>query len=752
MNDSLRQPVYVFEGFRLDAQRRVLFGPSGQPISLTPRLLDTLLYLVERAGQLLTKHELLEALWPNLVVEEHNLNKTMSELRRVLGEKPGEHKFIVTKPGRGYRFVAEVSIVSRVAAEPGSAERDAGAPELPARVPAPAQSRIGSPGVAGRAVWVTAAAAFTLLVVGFALLGNRAFAPGNPRVQSAYWSGAKGGHRGPVWSPDGREAAYAARRNLSEPLQLFVRERGALIPRSIGTFVNANIGAPAQWTTAGKILYWDQGGLWSVSPVGGPPELVRALAYDFGLYGRNAERVMDITRDGSVLASLARTDDGRIGVFTASLPDGKPVEYRPDPFAATDLYNNPFLRFSPDGKQLLLWWHAGRGTAEAWLLPFPSDASRPPRRVLEGVPVVYGTPDFSWLPDNRHIVVSAGPEGRQPGPPGLFVADTLSGGFAALLSSGSNAEVQPVVSPSGDELIYTEVDPNFDVVTVDLRTAAVTPMFDSDGFEQMPAWAAAAHTPTLVFVKLPNNMPEVWLHQPPQPDRPLVTSRDFPTETSSFLAPALSPDAGRVIYERVEGPNSKSANLWISAIGGGAPERLTNEDLIETAGSWSPDGNSYVYFAHEGEANFLKRVKTTGRAEPETLLEGQGYSAWLPVWSPDGQWILLAPRGILVAADGTSTRALGIENVGCAFAPREPLLHCIQTMPSDGRHPLVELDLNGKVLRTIGSLIPEHRPQTSFSPGLRLSPTPDGTGLTYTIGNIEQNLRLIEGLADVALP
>ena len=112
MNDSVRHTVYAFEGFRLDAQRHILFGADGQPIPLTPRLFDTLLYFVERAGQLLMKEQLLEALWPNVVVEEHNLNKIVSELRRILGEKPGEHRFIITKPGRGYRFVADVSIVT----------------------------------------------------------------------------------------------------------------------------------------------------------------------------------------------------------------------------------------------------------------------------------------------------------------------------------------------------------------------------------------------------------------------------------------------------------------------------------------------------------------------------------------------------------------------------------------------------------------------------------------------------------------
>jgi TolB-like protein/DNA-binding winged helix-turn-helix (wHTH) protein len=107
------QPVYVFEEFRLDSQRRILLGADGKPIALTPRLFDTLLYFVERAGQLLTKAQIMEAIWPRVVVEEHNLNKTVSELRRLLGEKPGEHKFIVTKPGHGYRFVADVSIELR---------------------------------------------------------------------------------------------------------------------------------------------------------------------------------------------------------------------------------------------------------------------------------------------------------------------------------------------------------------------------------------------------------------------------------------------------------------------------------------------------------------------------------------------------------------------------------------------------------------------------------------------------------------
>src|SRR4051812_39532902 len=124
--------VYEFGGFRLDPRRRVLRDSDGAPVALKPKVLDTLLYFVEHAGEALDKRALLAGIWPGVVVEENNLNKTVSELRRVLGETPDDHRFIVTVPGRGYRFVA---VVSRQAPVP-SAGTAAAAP-LPAEASEP---------------------------------------------------------------------------------------------------------------------------------------------------------------------------------------------------------------------------------------------------------------------------------------------------------------------------------------------------------------------------------------------------------------------------------------------------------------------------------------------------------------------------------------------------------------------------------------------------------------------------------------
>ena len=104
---------YEFNDFRLDVQQRLLTAAgNGQPIPLPPKAFETLLYFVERRGELLEKTAIMRVVWPNIIVEENSLNQNISIIRRALGETPGQHRFIVTEPGRGYRFVAEVSAVA----------------------------------------------------------------------------------------------------------------------------------------------------------------------------------------------------------------------------------------------------------------------------------------------------------------------------------------------------------------------------------------------------------------------------------------------------------------------------------------------------------------------------------------------------------------------------------------------------------------------------------------------------------------
>jgi DNA-binding winged helix-turn-helix (wHTH) protein/TolB-like protein/tetratricopeptide (TPR) repeat protein len=106
-----RYIIYEFDNFQLDlAEQTLKFNDEN--VTLTPKVFDLLAVLVENHGHLLSKDELVKALWAESFVEEANLNVTVSALRKVLGEKPNENRFIETIPRRGYRFVAEVREIS----------------------------------------------------------------------------------------------------------------------------------------------------------------------------------------------------------------------------------------------------------------------------------------------------------------------------------------------------------------------------------------------------------------------------------------------------------------------------------------------------------------------------------------------------------------------------------------------------------------------------------------------------------------
>jgi len=97
-------------GFHLDTRRRVLLDAATRAaVPLSVKAFDLLMVLVERHGEVVSKDELLRLVWPRVVVEENNLERHVSMLRRALGEKPGENRYIATVPGAGYRFVAEVA-------------------------------------------------------------------------------------------------------------------------------------------------------------------------------------------------------------------------------------------------------------------------------------------------------------------------------------------------------------------------------------------------------------------------------------------------------------------------------------------------------------------------------------------------------------------------------------------------------------------------------------------------------------------
>ncbi len=146
------QPVrgYRFSGFTLDLARRRLSGHGQDSIVLSGRAFDVLAYLLACRDRMVTKRELMDSVWPRMVVEENNLTQAISTLRRVLGDSRESPQFIATIAGRGYQFVGDATPVTDVALEPALQ-----ATSLPSSAqsppPLPSSEPVTGPQVAARA-------------------------------------------------------------------------------------------------------------------------------------------------------------------------------------------------------------------------------------------------------------------------------------------------------------------------------------------------------------------------------------------------------------------------------------------------------------------------------------------------------------------------------------------------------------------------------------------------------------------------
>jgi eukaryotic-like serine/threonine-protein kinase len=108
--DQRVKDLYEFGPFRVDPEKEILLR-AGEPIPLTPKTFQILLILVRHSKEVVTKDDLMKAVWPDTFVEEANLSRNIFMLRKALGESPQDHRYILTVPGRGYRLAENVRLV-----------------------------------------------------------------------------------------------------------------------------------------------------------------------------------------------------------------------------------------------------------------------------------------------------------------------------------------------------------------------------------------------------------------------------------------------------------------------------------------------------------------------------------------------------------------------------------------------------------------------------------------------------------------
>jgi len=207
MNGEEIDLSYEFGPYRLEpATRRLL--REGEPLPLTPKAFDTLLFLVQNRERVVEKEEVLRRLWPDTVVEESNLAQNVFTLRKTLGDSPDGARFIATVPRRGYRFVAPVTPSRNALLAAAVADATTAAPVR----------RGAGPRLAKALLVLVAVVA--LPFAGY-LAGHRKRPPDPEQPELTRLTFRRGIVRNARFAPDGRSVVYSAQWE-SYPSQLFM--------------------------------------------------------------------------------------------------------------------------------------------------------------------------------------------------------------------------------------------------------------------------------------------------------------------------------------------------------------------------------------------------------------------------------------------------------------------------------------------------------------------------------------------------
>jgi Tol biopolymer transport system component/DNA-binding winged helix-turn-helix (wHTH) protein len=762
--------VFRFGEFEVsERDLRVTVTRDGQQLAVEPKAFRVLLHLLRNPGRLIPKEELISAGWGETAVTDNSLTRNIALLRRLLGDDPREPRYIETVSTVGYRFICNVDVVGDVSGngkvtdsanvpvvtdpEEATASETQSAPRATQKAGSSKELRGGAWSLRSRPFRIVfAACACCALLAG---LGIYLLKPPPLRTEGFRFGPSGIDVNSPMWSPDGRAIVYAAKPAEDSQFQLYLRYLNSPVGIQLTHVPEDQTGrlVPLGWSTDRTHIIFAKAPnpfdswfrIYSIPTVGGTTEFIMDHRLMTGF--SNA-----LSPDGKALVSFAHDD--QLGTFRLYISDPlgtQPRPYLPEPFATKSFSNLPLLRFSPDGKKLLFIIEAPEVREAVWLLPFPP-GSKPPRRLALPLPRFGAMPGFDWMPDSQHIVVSVAT--AQHLPHHLWMVDPEAGGVTAL-TGGTEIQASPHVAPDGKSLLFQRYVPKFSVVSVSVLDGAAKPIIDTERQESMPSWSA--DTAKMVWVSNRNGPYEIWLREADGSERPVVTGEDSPPGTDRvFIAPAISPDGERIIYERVDVSGAKHVeHLWLSSISGGPPLRLTNvEPDSEIAGSWSPDGDRFVYVQVKGGKWTLMIVKTSGNATPQVLKEGVEGWHGIPDWSPSGDWITYRDKNgwHLISPDGKTSKALGkIGNTTdfLAFSKDRKLLygmHWGEPGPNMVRGILFSLDPVTLKEKTIKDLGRSFVPSANFGPSIRFSFAPDGKSFVYTIEQSHLDWWILQGL------
>jgi len=629
--------IYEFGEFRLDPAAKTL-SCRNEPVALTPKVFDTLQFMVEHAGRLLEKDELMERIWQGRFVEESNLTFNIKMLRRALQDDAQRPRFIETVPRRGYRFIAEVKQRSPAAGESSAAApaRRAGVIKLYWVVPALILAAVAL--AWGTWLWQRRAAARTLAVpiLSAPLKSQKLSVPGTAHA---------------LITPDGKYVAYTNESGGKQSIWL----------RQLATAENIQIVPPSESQYLGLAISHDGNSLYFA-------RRDRAEAHTSGVY-----RVMTF---GGIPVKVADRTEGWIDVS----PDDKQISFVRCPYQPDD--NCALFVIDNDGRnerRILTRQKSTRITGNKF--------SHDGRSIVFAAGESYsGGRDFHLL----RVDLASGAESEVSRTPFFVVnhLEVLPGDEGFLFSAEETLEGKFriwQVRPNGETKALTDDSADYDDISLSRAADRMVATHLSNSFRLHLIATGETGEPRVLFaarnvtfgsdgrLAYSGDDGDIWTINPDGSGQRQLTNNAF-----RDFSPRVSPD-GRYLfftsnrtgsnqvwrmnadgsdqvqithqeggYPRMVTPDGKylyflsglNQTVWRVAINGGEETQIWNKRIFDPA--FSPDGKLLAYCVPEGDnLTRIAVVSIEGRQALHTfMLNGHYPDTLKTVWSPDGQSLI----------------------------------------------------------------------------------------------------------------
>ena len=624
-------PTYVFDRFRLETSSRRLLCDQA-PVAVTVKAFDILAALVENAGRVVDKDELMRRVWPDAIVEEANLSQQIFLLRKALGESPKDHRYIATVPRRGYRFVADVTRLR----EPDGPSRTAAVP-VESRPPdgrGPAL-KLSLPLSPGPPLMLAPCAPFAL-------------SPDGRTLAYIAHDGAAGvlavrrldrldvvrvprsdGAASPFFSPDSRWIAYFAGGTLRK------------VPTAGGPSLDiCEAGAEcrgASWSCRDEIVFapTPASGLVRVGAGGGRPQPATAL--DFA-NGERTHRWPEVLPDGrTVLLTVARAGSASFeeaDIVAASLDSGeRRVVHR---YGSSARYTpSGHLVYMRGGSLMAAAFDLGRLTLTGTSMPVVDQVMTQPT----------GAGYFSFSQDGCLVFLTGETRER------MQQLVWASGGEVTPSSISERLIEEPRLSPDGRRIAFGIRKATSDIWIHDLERGTLRRLtYDGDNFA--PVWTPDGNR--LTFSSNRHGPCQIFEQALDAPEPTLLVGGDHDLVPGSW-----SPGGRQLLFTEY---NPESAGVWVCE----PHSRNTLQPLIRGranafAPACSPDGQSFA-FASDESGQLEVYVTALPHAGNPVQLSTDGGSE--PVWSADGTRLYYR-HGSGVFAVGVDAERRGASSPTC---------------------------------------------------------------------------------------